>query len=287
MLLQECSVTRVAELSGKPQPTVSRALKRLRTVLDDSLLVRSGMRMVPTERGTALRSPLEEILAQVARIEVDSKFDPSKADREFHLVFADCLPATFFPALVARITKGGKRLRLRMRLIDPAFDLAQGLEDGSIDLVVNNSSNPRQDLRMGPLFTDKVVCMMRKDHPLASSSHLSLARYLNLQHLAPHPSSNKDLGPIDGELAKVGYRRLIAATVPEFNLVPYVLLDSDLVFTTGRRFAEHYSRMLPITLVSAPVEFPDMRFYQLWHERNHTSASNTWLRQQVAAAANA
>jgi hypothetical protein len=28
-----------------------------------------------------------------------------------------------------------------------------------------------------------------------------------------------------------------------------------------------------------------MKFYQLWHERNQTSAANRWLREQVAAVA--
>jgi hypothetical protein len=92
------------------------------------------------------------------------------------------------------------------------------------------------------------------------------------------------MGPVDGELAKVGYRRVIAATIPEFNLAPYVLLTTDLVFTTGRVFAEYYAKLLPLTIVQAPVEFPPMRFYQLWHERNHASASNRWLRTQVADA---
>jgi DNA-binding transcriptional LysR family regulator len=188
---------------------------------------------------------------------------------------------------VARVTGAGTRLRVLMRLIDPAYDVAQALEDGRIDLVVNNSPNPREDLRMGPLYQDEVVCLMRRGHPAARHRALSLARYLNLQHLAPFPSSSKELGPIDGVLAKTGYRRRIAATVPEFNLVPYVLLDTDLVFTTGRRFAQHYAGRLPLVIVDAPPEFPPMRFYQLWHERNHTSASNAWLRQQVTAAARA
>lgn len=286
LLLQECSVTKVAEMSGRPQPTVSRDLRRLREALNDPLLVRSGTRMVPTERGLALRAPLQEMLNQVARIEARNTFAPSTTEREFSIAFADCVPASFFPALVARIAAAGARLRLRMRLIDPAFDVAMALENGSIDLVVNNSSRPREDLRMGPLYTDPVVCMMRRGHPAEGTSALTLARYLNLDHLAPHPSSNKELGPVDGELAKVGYRRRIVATVPEFNLAPYVLLHTDMVFTTGRRFAEHYAQILPIVLRPAPVEFPPMRFYQLWHERNHTSASNDWLRRQVAAAAN-
>lgn len=284
LLVQECSVSRVAALTGKAQPSISRALRRLREVLDDPLLVRSGTRMIATERALALRSPVQEILHQVARIEVDTKFNPRGADREFRIAFADCVCASFFPALVTRIHGAGRRLRVLMRTIDPAYDVAQALEDGSIDLVVNNSPNPREDLRMGPLYTDEVVCLLRQGHPAARSGGLSLARYLNLQHLAPYPSSSKELGPVDGVLAKTGYRRSIAATVPEFNLVPWVLLDSDLVFTTGRRFAEHYARLLPLAVVAAPAEFPPMRFYQLWHERNHTSASNAWLRQQVTAA---
>jgi DNA-binding transcriptional LysR family regulator len=285
LLLQECSVSRVAELTGKPQPSISRALRRLREVLGDPLLVRSGARMIATERALTLRSPVQEILNQVARIEVDARFAPATAEREFRIAFADCLCASFFPALVSSIASAGPRLRVLMRTIDPAFDVAQALEDGSIDLVVNNSPNPREDLRMGPLYEDEVVCLMRRGHAAARLQRISLARYLNLQHLAPYPSSSKELGPIDGVLAKTGYRRRIVATVPEFNLVPGVLLATDLVFTTGRRFAEHHARQLGMAVVPAPTEFPPMRFYQLWHERNHVSASNAWLRQRVLAAA--
>ena len=44
ILLTECSVSRTAEILGHTQPTVSLALRRLREILDDPLLVRSGTR---------------------------------------------------------------------------------------------------------------------------------------------------------------------------------------------------------------------------------------------------
>jgi DNA-binding transcriptional LysR family regulator len=286
LLLQDCSVTRVAEKSGQAQPAISRTLKRLRDVLDDPLLVRSGSRLVPTERAASLRAPLQEILAQVARIEAAATFDPASADRTFNIACADCLPPLLLPLLIARLVAAGPRLKVRMRLIDPAFDTAQALEEGSIDLMINNSPRPREDLRIGQLFTDDVVCLMRAGHPaLSGDRRLTLARYLQCQHLAPHPSSMKELGPVDGELAKTGYSRNIVATVPEFNLVPYVLERSDMLFTTGRRFAEHYASAMGLAIARAPSEFPAMRFYQLWHERNHTSTSNRWLRQQVTEVA--
>ncbi|WP_295522711.1 LysR family transcriptional regulator [uncultured Pseudacidovorax sp.] len=285
VLLQECSVTRAAEKSGQTQPAVSRTLRRLREVLGDPLLVRSGTRLLPTERAQGLREPLSEILAQLARMEAGAGFDPATAQREFHIACADCLPPELLPRIIERVMAAGPGLRVRMRLIDPAFNVEKALEDGAIDLVINNSPKPREDLRLGVLFTDEVVCLMRADHPMAGERRLPLARYLGLRHLAPHPSSMRELGPVDGELAKTGYRRHIAATVPEFNMVPYVLARTDLVFTTGRHFAEHYAGRMALAVVRAPSEFPPMRFYQLWHELNHGSSSNRWLRQQVRAAA--
>lgn len=287
LLLQEGSVTRVAERTGQAQPAVSRKLQRLRAVLGDPLLVRSGARLVPTERAALLREPLAEILSQVARLGAGSGFDPATTQRAFVIASADSLAPTFLPEVIARVTAAGTRIAVHVRPVDPAFDIAQALDAGHIDLVVSNEPRPREDLRLGPLYHDEVVCMMREGHPFVQERRLSLARYLRLRHVVPHASAVPRTGPIDGELAKTGYQRQIAATVPEFNLVPYVLTRSDLVFTTARRFAEHYAAMMPIVIVRAPSELPPMRFYQLWHERSHASPASRWLRDQVSAVAQA
>jgi hypothetical protein len=38
-------------------------------------------------------------------------------------------------------------------------------------------------------------------------------------------------------------------------------------------------------LLPCPVEFPKMVYYQLWHERSHTSLAGKWLREQVKISA--
>ncbi|KQP43698.1 LysR family transcriptional regulator [Pseudorhodoferax sp. Leaf274] len=287
LLLAERSITRVAEASGQAQPAVSRKLQRLRELLADPLLVRSGARMVLTERAQTLREPLREIMAQAARLEAGGSFDPARAERAFHIVCSDCLPPDFLPGIVARLAGAGPRIAAHVRPADAAFDLAQALDEGSVDLVINNDPRPREDLRMAVLFSDEIVCLMRRGHPLAQERRIALARYLRMRHLAPHTGAQPRTGPIDGELAKTGYQRQIVATVPEFNLAPYALLQSDLVFTTARRFAAHYAARLPLVMAPAPAELPPMRFYQLWHERSHASAASRWLRAQVQAQAQA
>jgi DNA-binding transcriptional LysR family regulator len=57
-----------------------------------------------------------------------------------------------------------------------------------------------------------------------------------------------------------------------------LLPGTDLVFTTSRHFAAFYARLLPLAIVAAPVAFPPMRFYQLWHQRSHHAPAQRWLR---------
>jgi DNA-binding transcriptional LysR family regulator len=284
-LLTDCSVTRVAERLNLPQPSVSRLLRRLRVAFADPLLVRSGSGFVPTERGVAVREALADVLQRLDGIAAaKTAFAPAEATRVFSIACADCLAVALVPRIIAAVAAAGPGLRVRFRSIDPAFDVFQALKAGEIDLVIDNSPSPQESLRLAPLYRDEVVLMMRRGHPAAAAGRLTLENYLTLRHLAPHPSSLRDAGPIDGELARGGYRRIVHATVPEFNLVPYVLAETDLVFTTGRRFAEHHARHLPIEVVPAPSFFPAMHFHQLWHDRTHFSPAIRWLRSLVMRA---
>ncbi len=74
-------------------------------------------------------------------------------------------------------------------------------------------------------------------------------------------------GAIDVHLARERLKRHVVVTLPYFNLAPYVLIKSDLIFTTTRLFADYYAKFLPLTVVPAPLDFPPMQYYQLWHER--------------------
>ena len=61
-VLTERSVSRAALKLGMYQPAVSAALKRLRELAGDPLLVRSGAAMVPTDAGLRMIEPSASIL---------------------------------------------------------------------------------------------------------------------------------------------------------------------------------------------------------------------------------
>jgi DNA-binding transcriptional LysR family regulator len=281
-LLEDRSVTKVAEREGLAQPAVSRLLTKLRTELGDPLLVKSGRGLALTERAELIRDPLRQLLATVAALRSDIGFDPAKAEQTFTIGCADCLLPSFVGEVVHRVTRAGSRLRVHFRPVDPRHDASHALETGQLDLIVSNHPRPREDLRTSTLYTEPVVCLIRRGHPLAGNRPLTLARYLGARHLAPSQSLDGEPGPILATLQRIGYRRKVAATVAEYGLVGAVLTRSDLVFTTGRRFAEHHAGLAPLSIVPAPTEFEAMTFYQLWHQRKHASASNRWLRHLLA-----
>jgi DNA-binding transcriptional LysR family regulator len=79
--------------------------------------------------------------------------------------------------------------------------------------------------------------------------------------------------------------RNITARCPHFGLIPAMVASTLLVLTTGRQYCERFVDTLPVKILPCPIEFPRLMYYQLWHERKHTSASAKWLRERVKSVA--
>src|SRR5271155_3933994 len=74
-LLREANVSRAALRIGLSQPAASHALQRLRDLIGDPLLVRSGARMELAPRPQGRRGPLAQVLDQVGSLCVPGQFD--------------------------------------------------------------------------------------------------------------------------------------------------------------------------------------------------------------------
>lgn len=64
-VMAERNLTRAAAKLALTQPAVSNALRRLREVMGDDLVVRSGQGVEPTPRALALWPPVRQALAQL------------------------------------------------------------------------------------------------------------------------------------------------------------------------------------------------------------------------------
>jgi DNA-binding transcriptional LysR family regulator len=234
--------------------------------------------MVPTEYGESLLASAQRVLREVDFVATPhGDFDPGRSRRTFRVAAPDYLNDFFMPTVIAQFREAAPHARLEIDSLTPTLDHAAALDAGELDLVIGNWPKPDERFEKSDLFSDTVVCMMRADHPLAQAP-MTRETYLAAAHLAPTPYSGARGGAVDIGFARAGAQRRIVATLPYFGLVPQVLLQSDLIFTTTRRFATHYASILPLAVVEVPIPFPRIKCYQLWHPQPDRPSDIGWLR---------
>jgi DNA-binding transcriptional LysR family regulator len=284
-VLTERSVSKAAVRLGMHQPAVSSALKRLREFAGDPLLVRTGAVMVPTEEALRMLEPSAHILRSAEMLFSHARgFDPANARTLFRVGASDYLDPQFLPQLVAQIKAHAPLADIEIHALTPASDYRVQLAQGQLDVVIGNWPEPSQELHLGRLFGDEVVCLVSKKHP-AVRRGWDADSWLQAEHIAPSPTHPGAKGVIDGHLASLGLQRRIAARCPYFGQIPAMVASTLLVLTSGRQYCERFVDELPVVILPCPVTFPRMVYYQLWHERTHASASGRWLRERVKSVA--
>jgi DNA-binding transcriptional LysR family regulator len=277
-VLTDRSVSRAAIRLGMYQPAVSSALKRLRELAGDPLLVRSGAQMVPTEAGLRMVEPAASILRAAEMLFSDARnFEPQSATHTFRIAASDYLDPVFLPRLVAQVKSQAPLACIEIHPLSPDSDYRAHLAQGDVDLVIGNWLQPPDDLHMARLFGDEVVSLVSREHPAARRGW-DVDSWLAAEHIAPTPTHPGARGIIDQMLDGLGHRRTITARCAHFGLIPDIVAASLLVLTTGRQYCERAALRLPLAILPCPVALPRLMYYQLWHERTHGSSAARWLR---------
>jgi DNA-binding transcriptional LysR family regulator len=291
-LITERSVSRAALQLQSSQPAISAQLKRLRELTGDPLLVRAGNGMTPTSTALQLVGPAASLLQEADRLFSPRSrregFEPLGSTVTFRIAASDYLDPLFLPELVAHMKHVAPQVRLELRPLSGEYDYRRSLAAAEVDLVIGNWLKPPEELHLGRLMSDEIVCLVAEDHPVVRSAATRAwtpERYLACEHVAPTPLHAGDHGVapgvIDEHLATLGVTRDVMVRSAHFSLIPLMVAQSLLVLTTGRLFCSRYVDALPVRIVRCPVPFPPLTYYQLWHDLTHASASGRWLREQV------
>lgn len=276
-LLKTQSVSRAAETVNLSQPAMSRALERLRHVLKDPVLVRAGRGMRLTPRGEALQGPVDEAMSRIRAIMGPQGFDPESCERVFDIVTADYISYLFLPRLLQSMIKQAPKVSLNV--LSQAESSLAGISSGDLDLAIGviGTGADFENNYSQSLFEDRVVCIMRKGHPL-SRSPLTLSGFTSARH-AFLSISGRGGGSVDEKLKALGLSRHIALRLPHFLAIHTMVAQTDLIATVPLRLAlglAHDS----LDIVDLPEEVQIDRFTisQIWHERFHRDPAHVWLR---------
>ncbi|OIS92847.1 LysR family transcriptional regulator [Brucella cytisi] len=286
ILVEERSVTKAAIRLNQSQPAISLVLGRLRQYFADQLLVRGREGMVPTDKAILLLPRIRAILSDMERLaSVEDSFEPTSTRHVFTIASPDYVAPSFLAEIVATARREAPYASLIIRALGQDYDFESALARRDIDIVIGNWPSPPNYLRQLKLLQDDVVCLMRKDHPLASKA-ITASDYLAASHITPLSYSQSHRGVVESHLTSIRASRNQSVSISYFSTAPFLLINSDLVFSTSRHFASYFAEFLPLVIRESPIPFPKMTFYQLWHDRAHYSPEHRWLRDLIIRARN-
>ena len=110
------------------------------------------------------------------------QFEPSTSDRIFRIATTDYVSMAMLPNLLADLGRNAPRVRIAITELagTKPYD---ALRRGEVDLLLGSFSPPVPSVQFTDLFTDRYVCLMRRDHPLVGR-RISLRQFLTLPHMA-------------------------------------------------------------------------------------------------------
>jgi DNA-binding transcriptional LysR family regulator len=171
VLLREKNVTRAAEQLGITQPAMSNILRRLRTLFNDPLLIRSSEGMTPTERALELQPSIREVLSDLSQIlEPRTEFRPLSSNRVFRIMASDYAEATLIPALVKAMRSEAPNVVLDF--LTPSDVSYRDMEQGKVDMAINRFNEIPQSFHQVTGVAGQFSCLLHRDSEIADHFNL-------------------------------------------------------------------------------------------------------------------
>lgn len=282
-LMAERHLSRAASRVGRSQPAMSHALRRLRGLFNDPLLVRGKGGMKPTARALELEAPVRAVLSEISALTGQGdEFDAGSARRTFRLAMSDYNARILLPALAKRVRAEAPDVNLVV-LQGGRRDTAEALARGAADVVVTSLEGIPKGMRGELLLRDRVACVAGKK-AMGGKRSLTLAEYLERPHLNVSLQGDSP-GPIDDMLAKRGLRRRSVITLAHFLVIPAVLSATDIVATLASRIARAYRAEYDLIIFKPPFEAPEAMIWSIWHPRAEADPGHRWLRELLSSVA--
>jgi len=288
-MLHERNTTRVAERINLSQPAVSSALNRLRHALGNPLFVRAGNMMVPTPFAQSLQAPLRQALEQLeATLSGLADFDPALSTRRFRIFGSDYFSEVLMPRLVDLLATQAPGMRLQRLHQDPASFVRQ-LGEERIDFALMPPEETPGWVGRAVAFHSSVVVVASDGNDrlgragIAPGQVLPMDLFCDMPHVQFAPeggtSSNED-----EILARLGRRRRVVLTVPDFYSVGHTVAHGQLIATLPTRFALSLAERLGLATYQVPFEFPMIRLCLYWHSRYSDYPEHRWMRERILEA---
>lgn len=273
------SVIKAARALDLPQSTLSRCLAKLRSYFNDPLFVKTQQGMEPTPVAETFAVPVSEMVRiYQTKLRNAGGFDPATTMREFKIAASDMGALLVLPALDRVSRTAAPFVRFSAAPLG-RVELITSLETGEIDLAFGSFDELYGCVRSQTLTVDNYVCVTHQNRH-DRTIPLSLQEFKAARHILVDARA---LGSIHQRIE----RRLLdvcpsqnVRLVAESFLVAGLLLDQDdFILTVPSRVASLLCERSSLVAFAPPIDLPEFKVTQYWHERYDREPGNQWLRR--------
>ncbi|WP_341645526.1 LysR family transcriptional regulator [Thauera sp. SDU_THAU2] len=274
-VVEEGSITRAAERLGVTQSAVSHLLGKLRTIVGDPLVVKSGRGIVTTTRAESLAREARILLEDMRHFTTADDFDPASLHTTFIVAANDFQRDLLLPRLLDRLR--GRAPEVSLRVIPSDIPDADMLREERCHLVISPRPPDASDILHKRLFDDGYRVFYDDEQRTAP---LNLLEYLAADHVTVLYAPQRTLD-LDDELARRGIARRFAAMVPGFGGIPAFIHGSRRLATLPGSMAS--GAMRGLAHCAPPFDSRPMPMYMIWHLRHRHDPVHGWLRAELEA----
>jgi DNA-binding transcriptional LysR family regulator len=278
-VLAERSVTRAAHRLHVTPSAISYSLARLRSIMKDPLVVKSGRGIAPTPRAAALGPALGRALQDLDRTVHGDVFDARTTNRQFTLAIADAGQVVRVPRLVSAFAKEMPLARLRIVGIDTLLS-SGGLSGTEVDVAVVGVAEAGPGLHAIPLYNEHTVLVARRGHAMAGA-RISKANLAAVRHVDVHVAPGHGFQALVSAHARLGINRNVALVVPNFTAAAAVVAQTDFVATLPESFVDRFADSFRICKLAGSVPRLSVAIQLAWHERTDHDPSMQAFRALV------
>lgn len=267
-VIEEQSVTRAAQRVGLSQPAMSHALRRIRRMLKDDILIRRGNESLLTPRAKELLGPLKHLVRQSTTLVHEATFEPGTSHREITLALSTSTALVAGSDICRGISERAPNCTLRMiTTANPSDSLfTQDNVDAILLPEAFTTSHPRERL-----YDDRWVV-------ISGSSALTNENALELLATLPHVmfDAPRISRPYQA-LHEHGVEYSVRTRINDNLLIPHLVSGRDLIALHRRSTAELMDPVTDIHVAEFPLEIPSLGVDIVWNPWLQDDPFRQWL----------
>jgi DNA-binding transcriptional LysR family regulator len=258
------------------QSSVSYWLEQLRKQTSDTVFIRSGNGVVPTEQADRLIPIAKDILLKLEAIVTIEDYDPAQDNGLLRIAGTPVERHLVIAPMIKKVLDKAPELQIDVSAIGAPYKDIERLQGGSLDFLVSPYETMEgEGIMRRALFTFEDVVFFDPAHPISPN---------NLDGFCARPHIRIALGPdagfpIDERLANVGKTRHAALQVSDFDSVLQLIKGTNLIATLPMQL----ETSMPSGIMTTATPWPQrpQTMYLFWHVRQQNSKRHIYRRNQL------